>query len=94
MEHVRLPLIASKPDILKNIVEEPLLKNNPECKCHYYKYEFICLILFIVMIIIIYLGNKFVLEALNFHLQKSIQHFIISHSIRFKPRQFGTSKKV
>ncbi|XP_015363360.1 PREDICTED: kelch-like protein 3 isoform X2 [Diuraphis noxia] len=69
MEHVRLPLIASKPDVLKNIVEEPLLKNNPEC-------------------------NKFVLEALNFHLQKSIQHFIISHSIRCKPRQFDSLKKI
>ncbi|KAL4084235.1 hypothetical protein QTP88_028060 [Uroleucon formosanum] len=30
MEHVRLPLI--KPDVLLNISEEPLLKNNPKCK--------------------------------------------------------------
>ncbi|XP_060856918.1 ring canal kelch homolog isoform X2 [Metopolophium dirhodum] len=69
MEHIRLPLIASKPDILKNIAEEPLLKNNPKC-------------------------DKFVLEALNFHLQKSVQHFTISHSVRYKPRQFGGLKKV
>eukprot|EP00102_Acyrthosiphon_pisum_P015469 XP_008186033.2 PREDICTED: kelch-like protein 2 [Acyrthosiphon pisum] len=32
MEHVRLPIIASRPDILLNIVNEPLLKNNPKCK--------------------------------------------------------------
>jgi len=31
MEHVRLPTLASKPDILFNIVNEPLLKNNPKC---------------------------------------------------------------
>ncbi|XP_060870881.1 ring canal kelch homolog [Metopolophium dirhodum] len=31
MEHIRLPLLASMPDILNNIVEEPLLKNNPKC---------------------------------------------------------------
>eukprot|EP00102_Acyrthosiphon_pisum_P023029 XP_016660239.1 PREDICTED: ring canal kelch homolog isoform X2 [Acyrthosiphon pisum] len=69
MEHIRLPLIASKPDILKNVVEEPLLKNNPKC-------------------------NKFVLEALHFYLQKSTQHFTISHSVRYKPRQFGSLNKV
>eukprot|EP00102_Acyrthosiphon_pisum_P020373 XP_016657583.1 PREDICTED: kelch-like protein 3 [Acyrthosiphon pisum] len=32
MEHVRLPLIASRPGIFINIVNEPLLKNNPKCK--------------------------------------------------------------
>eukprot|EP00102_Acyrthosiphon_pisum_P025127 XP_016662337.1 PREDICTED: ring canal kelch homolog isoform X4 [Acyrthosiphon pisum] len=31
MEHVRLPIIASRPDVLLNIVNEPLLKNNPKC---------------------------------------------------------------
>ena len=31
MEHVRLPLIASRPGIFLNIVNEPLLKNNPKC---------------------------------------------------------------
>ncbi|XP_060870649.1 kelch-like protein 2 [Metopolophium dirhodum] len=31
MEHVRLPMIASRPDIFINIVNEPLLKNNPKC---------------------------------------------------------------
>ncbi|XP_016661407.1 ring canal kelch homolog [Acyrthosiphon pisum] len=32
MEHVRLPLLASTPHILNNVVEEPLLKNSPKCK--------------------------------------------------------------
>eukprot|EP00102_Acyrthosiphon_pisum_P021201 XP_016658411.1 PREDICTED: ring canal kelch homolog [Acyrthosiphon pisum] len=31
MEHVRLPIIASRPDILLNIVNEPLLKDNLKC---------------------------------------------------------------
>jgi len=29
MEHVRLPLL--RPDILNNVVEEPLLYNSPKC---------------------------------------------------------------
>ncbi|XP_029342500.1 kelch-like protein 3 isoform X6 [Acyrthosiphon pisum] len=32
MEHVRLPLISSRPDILFNIAKEPLVNNNPKCK--------------------------------------------------------------
>ncbi|XP_060870648.1 kelch-like protein 2 [Metopolophium dirhodum] len=32
MEHVRLPMISSRPDILLNIANEPILKNNPKCK--------------------------------------------------------------
>ncbi|XP_060870638.1 ring canal kelch homolog isoform X2 [Metopolophium dirhodum] len=32
MEHVRLPLLASRPDVLNNVIEEPLLKNSPKCK--------------------------------------------------------------
>ncbi|CAI6372690.1 unnamed protein product [Macrosiphum euphorbiae] len=32
MEHVRLPLLASRPDVLNNVVEEPLLKNSPKYK--------------------------------------------------------------
>ncbi|XP_060856500.1 ring canal kelch homolog isoform X1 [Metopolophium dirhodum] len=95
MEHIRLPLIASKPDILKNIAEEPLLKNNPKCKCYFHKYVIIINIICVLFIIIIlYSGNKFVLEASSFHLQKSVQHFTISHSVRYKPRQFGGLKKV
>ena len=47
MEHIRLPLISSKPDILKNIAEEPLLKNNPKCKCYFHKYIFIVNVCFI-----------------------------------------------
>ncbi|XP_003248731.3 ring canal kelch homolog [Acyrthosiphon pisum] len=31
MEHVRLPIIASRPDILLNIANEPLLKDNLKC---------------------------------------------------------------
>ncbi|XP_008187671.1 ring canal kelch homolog [Acyrthosiphon pisum] len=69
LEHVRLPTLASKPDILFNIVNEPLLKNNPKC-------------------------NKYVLEAFNFILQKSFQHFTIPQTIRCKSRQFGGSQKV
>lgn len=92
MEHVRLPLIASSPDILKNIVEEPLLRNNPKCKCYFHKYAFIMSVC--ALFIMIYSGNKFILEALHFHLLKSVQHFIISHSIRYKPRQFSGLKKV
>ncbi|XP_060870527.1 ring canal kelch protein-like [Metopolophium dirhodum] len=34
MEHIRLPILASRPDILFNIINEPLLKNNPKCKDH------------------------------------------------------------
>eukprot|EP00102_Acyrthosiphon_pisum_P009825 XP_003248658.2 PREDICTED: ring canal kelch protein [Acyrthosiphon pisum] len=69
MEHVRLPIIASRPDILLNIVNEPLLKNNPKCK-------------------------DFVIEALSFNIQKSVQYFTIPQTIRCKPRQFGDSQKV
>ncbi|KAL4084260.1 hypothetical protein QTP88_028085 [Uroleucon formosanum] len=32
MEHIRLPLLASMPDILNGIIEDPLLKNSPKCK--------------------------------------------------------------
>ncbi|XP_003244533.1 kelch-like protein 3 [Acyrthosiphon pisum] len=32
MEHVRLSLLASRPDVLNIVVEEPLLKNSPKCK--------------------------------------------------------------
>ncbi|XP_016656991.1 kelch-like protein 2 [Acyrthosiphon pisum] len=69
MEHVRLPIIASRPDILLNIVKEPLLKNNPKCK-------------------------DFVIEALSFNIQKSVQYFTIPQTIRCKPRQSGDSHKV
>jgi len=31
MEHVHLPLLASRPDVLNNVIEEPLLKNSPKC---------------------------------------------------------------
>jgi len=31
MEHVRLPLLVSTPQILNNVIEEPLLKNSPKC---------------------------------------------------------------
>ncbi|CAI6371272.1 unnamed protein product [Macrosiphum euphorbiae] len=37
MEHVRLPLLASRPDVLINVVEEPLLKNSPKCKDYMYE---------------------------------------------------------
>ncbi|XP_029344678.1 kelch-like protein 3 isoform X2 [Acyrthosiphon pisum] len=67
MEHVRLPLL--RPDVLNNVVEEPILKNSPKC-------------------------NNFIIEALHFNLQKSIQHFTIPKTIRCKPRNFGDSQKV
>ncbi|XP_026815932.1 kelch-like protein 2, partial [Rhopalosiphum maidis] len=69
MEHVRLPLLAQTPSILKHITEEPLLKNCP-------KY------------------NDIISEALHFLLLKSFQHFTIPQTIRCKPRQFGSLKKI
>ncbi|XP_060847846.1 kelch-like protein 2 [Rhopalosiphum padi] len=69
MEHVRLPLLASTPRILKNIIEEPLLKNCP-------------------------IYNDIISEALHFLLLKSFQYITIPQTIRCKPRQFGSSKKI
>eukprot|EP00102_Acyrthosiphon_pisum_P018398 XP_008190141.1 PREDICTED: uncharacterized protein LOC100572585 [Acyrthosiphon pisum] len=69
MEHVRLPIIASRPDILLNLVNEPLLKDNLKC-------------------------YGYVVEALSFNIQKSVQYFTIPQTIRCKPRQFGDSHKV
>ncbi|XP_016655849.1 kelch-like protein 2 [Acyrthosiphon pisum] len=37
MEHVRLPLLASRPDVLNIVVEEHLLKNSPKCKDYMYE---------------------------------------------------------
>lgn len=31
MEHVRLPLLVSRPHVLNKIIEEPLLKSSPKC---------------------------------------------------------------
>lgn len=78
MEHVGLPLLASTLDILNNVVQEPFLKNN--CKFYLYKYSLI-MNLYILFIIIIYLVNDFVLEALQYNLQKSSQNFTISNMI-------------
>jgi len=74
---VRLILLASTPDILNIVVQH--LKNNHKCKCYFHKYYFIMnsYILFVI-IIMIYLGNDFALEALQFKLQKSVQSFAIS----------------
>jgi len=39
MEHARLSLLESTPSIiLKQIIEEPLLKNCPKFKCYFHKY--------------------------------------------------------
>lgn len=94
MEHVRLPLLASTPFILKNIVEEPLLKNSPKCKCDFLEYAFIMNLYILFIIIIIYLGEDFVIKALDFNLLKSVQNLTISQMIWCKPRQFGVLRKV
>ncbi|XP_003245270.1 ring canal kelch homolog [Acyrthosiphon pisum] len=69
MEHIRLPLLASMPDILNNIVEEPLLKNSPKC-------------------------NNYIIEALHFNPDESVEHFTMPQKIRCKSRLFGASQKV
>eukprot|EP00102_Acyrthosiphon_pisum_P021046 XP_016658256.1 PREDICTED: ring canal kelch homolog [Acyrthosiphon pisum] len=68
MEHVRLSLI-SKQYILKNVVDEPLLKNSSKCK-------------------------DYVIDALNFHLIKSLNPFTNPQTIWSKPRQSGDLRKV
>lgn len=79
MEHVRLSLLASTPNILNNVVQKQLLKNNPKCKCYFYKYSII--MNSYILLIIIYLAYDFVLKALQFYLQKSVQHFFIPNTI-------------
>jgi kelch-like protein 2/3 len=41
-----------------------------------------------------FLDNDIVSEVFNFYLLKSVQYFTIPQTIRCKPRQFGSSKKV
>jgi len=38
---------------------EPLLKNNPKCKCYFQKYSFIINSYILIIVIIIYLVNDF-----------------------------------
>ena len=45
-------------------------------------------------VVIIFLGKDYVYDAIQFNLQKSVQHFTIPKTIRCKPRQFGVSQKV
>jgi len=56
--------------IVNIMVQEPLLKNNFACKCNFYKYFFIMNSYILFISIIIYLVNNFVLETLQFLLQK------------------------
>jgi len=41
-----------------------------------------------------FLDNDVVSEALHSHFLKSAQDFTIPQTIHFKPRQFGSSKKI
>jgi len=47
-----------------------------------------------LIITLMFLGKDFVYDALQFNLQKSVQHFAIPKTIRCKPRQFGGPQKV
>jgi len=47
-----------------------------------------------ISLIIMFLGNGYLIEAFYYNLQKSVQHFTIPQTIRCKPRQFGDSQKV
>jgi len=44
--------------------------------------------------VLMFLGKDNIIEALRFNLQKSVQHFAIPKTIRFKPRLFYGSQKV
>ena len=86
MEHVRLSL--APPEYLsKNVVDEPLFKNNIKCMfCIHYA----CNVnLKAYAITIKFSGKDFVIEALNFHIVKKHRHFNMPRSVRYSPRQTG-----
>jgi len=85
MEHVRLPLVSLEY-ILKEVVEEPLLKNSPKCM---YFINIPCLKFNLFFIIVIFLVKDYINEALDFHKLKTQQVLIIPQTIRSTPRLSG-----
>jgi len=87
MEHVRLSL-ASQEYIVVNVVDEPLIKNNPNCMSFFHHYA-LTVNLLSYIIILIFLGKDFIIEALKFHILKKNPQITMPRTIRNSPRQTG-----
>jgi len=85
----------SKQYILEKVVYEPLLKNNLKCLfSHKYYTYVISHEFFISVITITFLGNFYVIEALHFHLLKSVNPFTNPKTVWSTPRHSEELQKV